>query len=226
MSYWIFKAGTDRYRIDDRLREPDDMMTWRVSRYQERIQKADIVFVWRSGVPKGICAVMKVEQHPFPYTDAELAADPFAIPGVPLVDDPTVTFTRCRITHRFPLIEASVIKKIPGLELFSFFSAFQLAVNFSITRPEGSILMGYIEQHITAARELAALPKEVTQKQVVIREPRQKTARPAAAPVVKPKSTVKLLKCAECGSFVINTDTDRHVREVHGGEEVGWKKVN
>ena len=49
------------------------------------------------------------------------------------------------ITQRFPILEVGIIKKIPGLELFSFFSAFQQVTNFSITRPEASILLEYIK---------------------------------------------------------------------------------
>ena len=58
MNYWIFKANPDKYRIDDRLRDPYPHVTWAITRYHERIQKGDIVFIWRGGTPRGICAVM------------------------------------------------------------------------------------------------------------------------------------------------------------------------
>jgi len=37
---------------------------------------------------------------------------------------------------------------MPGLELFFFFSAFQQATNFSIRRPEGAILLEFIEKYL------------------------------------------------------------------------------
>ena len=238
MSYWIFRANPELYRIDDRLRDPKTKMTWAVTRYHDRIQKGDTVFVWRAGSPRGICAVMEVDVCPYQPGEDELL-DGYELPAQSSAAKPE-HWAKCRITQRFPVIEISVIKKIDGLELFSFFSAFQQATNFSITRPEGSILVEFIKEYLTrepepkpetpvkpAARvKSPAAPRSAT---IAPRNPSAPSAPRSRASVQVAKSpalnTVALLKCDMCGRFVVSTDTERHARELHPADVVGWKKV-
>jgi hypothetical protein len=240
MNYWIFKANPDHYRIDDRLENPYPYITWSVTRYHERIQKGDIVLVWRAGTPRGICAIMEVDASPFEPEEEDLN-DGFEIP-VGSVTRGEAHWAKCRITQHFPVLEASVIKKIPGLELFSFFSAFQQAVNFSITRREGTRLIEYIKEHPPEAQppKPAPVPRPVAKaasrpepgrKPVPGRklesgkkpEPVTPRSKPVKATVTSPEFT--LLQCAECGSYVISSDTARHISDAHGGQPVGWKKT-
>ena len=58
MSHWIFKANPEKYRIDERLKDVEPKISWRVTRYKDEIQKGDIAFIWRTGTNRGICAVM------------------------------------------------------------------------------------------------------------------------------------------------------------------------
>jgi hypothetical protein len=225
MNYWIFKANPEKYRIDERLLEPYPFITWAVTRYHERIQKDDVVFVWRAGKQRGICAVMTVEACPFQPEPGDLN-DGFELPlGSVLTGSDH--WAKCRITRRFALIEAGVIKKIPGLELFSFFSAFQQATNYTVFRPEGTILMEFIEKH--QADALTRPPEKISKP-----APRVRTASPARAASDKKgkpsapassSSAVSLLKCDGCGRYVVSTDTERHVREMHAGQMVEWKKT-
>lgn len=215
MNYWIFKANPEQYRIDDRLLEPAAEIVWAVTRYHERIQKGDTVFVWRAGTPRGICAVMLVEACPYEPDEQELN-DGFELP-LGGVTRGTGHWAKCRLIKRFQVIDASVIKKIEGLELFSFFSAFQQATNFTVTRPEASILLEFIEtsKPEPPVRKVVSPPKPVKP----VRQASVKKSKPAAS------TDVSLLKCASCGRFVVSTDTDRHVREAHDGLAVAWKKT-
>ena len=223
MSYWIFKANPEQYRIDDRLRDPDPNIIWRVTRYQDRIQKGDTVFLWRAGKQRGICAVMTVDVQPY---KGELKSDRYEIPGAEPVTDPTTTWAKCHIIQRFALIEADAIKKIDGLELFSFFSAFQQATNFLITRPEGMILLQYIEEHKddppVEIPVKAPRPALRSSKPGPTRAAASATKSKPAAPTTAPAA---LLKCAACGRYVVSSDTERHIRENHAGLEVEWHKV-
>jgi predicted RNA-binding protein with PUA-like domain len=234
MSYWIFRANPELYRIDDRLRDPKTEMTWAVTRYHDRIQKGDTVFVWRAGSPRGICAVMEVEVCPYQPAEHELE-DGYELPAQSSAAHPE-HWAKCRITQRFPVIEISVIKKIDGLELFSFFSAFQQATNFSITRPEGSILVDFIKEYLTREpepkREIPVKPAARVKSPAAPRSasaPSSPSAPRSRASVQVAKSpalnTVALLKCDMCGRFVVSTDTERHARELHPADVVGWKKV-
>jgi predicted RNA-binding protein with PUA-like domain len=226
MNYWIFKANPEHYDIDERLLDPDPNIIWAVTRYHDRIQKGDTVFIWRTGTPRGICAVMEIEINPYVPEHQEIY-DGFVAPSENTAATNSAFWTKCHLTKRFPMIEASVIKKIPGLELFSFFSAFQQATNFSITRPEGAILLEFIERH---------LAEEQLKKREFVRKPAKKiknsepvrTSGAGKSKSVKPTnkpSEFELLKCETCGRYVVKSDTDRHVREVHAGQSVEWRKA-
>jgi predicted RNA-binding protein with PUA-like domain len=223
MNYWIFKANPEHYRIDDRLRDPAAEIVWGVTRYHERITKGDTVFIWRGGTTRGVCAVMEIEECPYEPGEGE-RQDGYELPAASQAAIPA-HWAKGRITQRFPLVEMSVIKKIPGLELFSFFSAFQQATNFSITRPEGQILQEFISTY----KPESPVKKSVTRPGV--EHQKAGTARTASARVSKPARAVNqnpefaLLKCDACGRYVVSSDTERHIREVHGGEPVEWKKT-
>jgi len=227
MSYWIFKANPENYRIDERLLDPNPNIIWAVTRYFERIKKDDIVFIWRGGTQRGICAVMEIDDCPV-EPDINEINDGFEVPpgSVTLGEK---HWAKGHFTKRFPVIEVNVIKKIEGLELFSFFSAFQQAINFSITRPEGSILLEFIEKY---EKDIAENKIEIPVKQPVRVKKLELAKIPKERTVSKPvgssrmSSDITLLKCDLCGRYVVSTDKDRHNRENHPGELVDWKKVN
>ncbi len=49
MNYWIFKCNPDKYRIDDRLEDPEEIITWQITRYKENIAPGDLAFIWKTG---------------------------------------------------------------------------------------------------------------------------------------------------------------------------------
>jgi predicted RNA-binding protein with PUA-like domain len=224
MNYWIFKANPEHYRIDDRLLDNAPDITWSVTRYLERIQKGDTVFIWRTGTPRGICAIMNIEECPYAPEDKDLN-DGYQLQPVDMKTASTAQWTKGRLIKRFQTIETSVIKKIPGLELFSFFSAFPQATNFTITRPEGMILLEFIDQNQVARSdkkpEMVSKPAAKSNKPVQTRATSQKKARTTTAT----DSDFALLKCELCGRYVVKSDTARHIQEMHQGQMVEWKKM-
>jgi hypothetical protein len=225
MNYWMFKANPDHYRIDDRLLNPAAEITWAVTRYHERIQKGDTVFIWRAGTPRGICAVMLIDECPYLAQEKDLD-DGYQLPAARNAPIPA-HYAKGHLTQRFPIIETSVIKKIDGLELFSFFSAFQQATNFTLTRPEGTILLQFIEEHRlewqNQPRQIAAKPVAKTRKADPTPAPGARKTKSAVPASVSNEAV--LLKCQVCGRYVVSSDTDRHARESHPGDIVDFKKT-
>jgi hypothetical protein len=221
MNYWIFKANPEHYRIDDRLLDPAPSIVWAVTRYHERIHKDDTVFIWRAANPRGFCAILLIDAIPYTPAEDEIH-DGYELPAASAAPTPA-HWAKGHFIKRFPVIETAVIKKIPGLELFSFFSAFQQATNYSITRPEGARLLEFIENY---------KPEPAAPKRVAASKPRTPAAsgptasrgRKLAAPA-QASTNVALVQCETCGRYVVSTDTERHIREVHAGHPVEWKKT-
>ena len=40
MSYWIFKTNPDKYLLDERLRDAEPKISWKVTRYKDEIKMA------------------------------------------------------------------------------------------------------------------------------------------------------------------------------------------
>src|SRR5205814_10709826 len=141
MRYWIFKCNPKKYRIDDRLKDPEKRITWKVTRYKDQIQKGDVAFIWRSGPKRGICAVMRIDCNAIEIKDIEtevkyyIDADSGEIPRV-----------KGTLTHRFQCIPAQDLKNIQGLKHLSVFSGYQQTTNFKVTNEQGNTLMKLIEK--------------------------------------------------------------------------------
>jgi len=171
-------------------------------------------------VPRGICAVMLIDACPYTLQEKDLQDGYHILPVEPVAAS-LDHWAKGHLVQRFPIIEPAIIKKIDGLELFSFFSAFQQATNFTLTRGEGQILLEFIEQRppgLPLTAGLSAL------------KPGLKPRSPASAPAVKKKAparstAVALLKCESCGRFIVGTEAERHVLETHAGQPVEWKKM-
>jgi hypothetical protein len=221
LNYWIFKVNPDQYRLEARLQAPDPQLTWAVTRYHDRIQSGDTVFIWRAGTPRGICAVMVIDVCPYEPEPQDLN-DGFEI-SLGSVTRGSEHWAKGHLVQRFPIIEASVIKKIPGLELFSFFSAFQQAINFSVTRPEGAILLEFIEKHQAEVRENVSKLTLKSKKPEAPRATSVKKKKPAGP--TSGSSEFALLQCETCGRYVVNSDKERHIRETHAGQPVDWKTI-
>jgi hypothetical protein len=68
-------------------------------------------------------------------------------------------------------------------------------------------------------------------------EKKEETSASVAAPKAAPKpvqenpaqpmlSDFRLYKCLQCGKMVMGYEKEKHVKDVHGGKSVEWKKIN
>ena len=139
MSYWIFKANPSKYRLDDRLKDPQRVISWTVSRYRDQIKPGDIVFLWRAAEPRGIVATLKVLSPPVSmlefvheqkYWDGE--------------DNDLLVRVVAEITQVFPTLSNLRLKNTPGLEDLSAFTGFQQATNFPVRDAEGEIILSLL----------------------------------------------------------------------------------
>ena len=78
---------------------------------------------------------------------------------------------------------------------------------------------------IPVARSRSAEPTRAAVRQAVPKNAhdapkREKTAGPAGR-----SSEATLLKCEVCGRYVVSSETERHIREVHAGQPVEWQKT-
>jgi hypothetical protein len=136
MNYWIFKSNVNNYRLDDRLKDSDPNITWKVTRYREKIQSGDRAFIWRAGDPRGICAIMQIETDPLEMEEIE-NENRYNLPP----DYQVRLRVKGKLVERFPLVESRALKQIPGLEDLSVFHGFQQGTNFPVTEDEGRILL-------------------------------------------------------------------------------------
>lgn len=129
MNYWIFKANPKLFDVEANIRMGNLPHGWKVSRYRNEIKAGDTVFLWLTGSPRGIFAVLKV------------TSDPYHLPHDP--SDPywsDIYKVDVRLLKHFPLLDAEFLKLIPGLQNLSTFHGYQAATNFKVTPSEGEII--------------------------------------------------------------------------------------
>lgn len=136
MSYWIFKCNPSKYNLDARLKDPEPLLTWTVTRFQNDIKAGDIVFLWRSGEPRGIVATIKVLSNPVAMF--EMQHEKKYWDGA---DEKELVRVVAEITNRFIILLSSKLKETPGLEDLSVFHGFQQATNFPVRENEGEIIL-------------------------------------------------------------------------------------
>ena len=140
MNCWIFKCNPDRYRLDERLSDPEQLTTWLVSRYHERIAAGDLAFIWQTGGQRGIRATIRIDSSPedLPELDSEQK-----------YRDSPDTKIACRVYATFLRrdlnLPAASLQSVPGLENLSVFHGFQQTTNFEVTTDEATILLRSIQ---------------------------------------------------------------------------------
>ncbi len=143
MAFWIFKCSPEKYRLRDRLADPNPTITWKVSRYQSEVRPGDLVFVWETGKKRGIRAVFRIDDPP--CEASELASEqPYNVhPSVEVV-----WRTRGTLVDRNVDLPHTVLREIPELRNLSVLQkdVFQQATNFPVTDEEGITLLRLIEQ--------------------------------------------------------------------------------
>jgi len=129
MNYWIFKANPAIYDVEANIQQGNYPDRWKVSRYSKEIKAGDVVFLWITGNPRGIIAML------------ETTSAPYYIPPNPV--DPYWSDTYKVDLHmlsHFPKLDAEFLKTVPGLQNLSMFHGFQAATNFKVTMQEGEII--------------------------------------------------------------------------------------
>lgn len=140
MRYWIYSANPERYRIEERLRDPRAEITWIVTRYADLTHPGDIAFLWITGKDRGIVGAIRLLSEP--TLMEELASE-----KVFWTEHSNAPATRvlAELTHRVALIPAMRLRNIPELMKCSVFHGFQQATNFMLTEKEGQIFWDLVE---------------------------------------------------------------------------------
>ena len=220
MNYWIFKVNPKEFLVDQFLNSSESGIWWRINRFKDEIKIGDIVFLWRTGTPHGICSVLQIENGPSILPEEENRPSPYWVkPEYFVIESPF--YADCRIIEHIRFFDSEEIKRIPGLEHFSFFKAFQQATNFSMTFQEGRILHEYINkaEGLNFKPGAASIPPR---PQPAVR-PVSKAVELELVPPIY--SDYGLYECASCGKSVMGFDQGKHVKELHGGKGVEWKKI-
>jgi predicted RNA-binding protein with PUA-like domain len=136
MAYWIFKCNPEKYRLPDRLSDPNDSTTWTVAQHKDEIKAGDIAFLWVTGTDRGIRAVLRVDQDPREQRELE-SEQPYWSER----DTQDRLRVNCTLTHRHVNLGHERLREVDGLEDLSVFRGFQQATNFPVTPEQGAIIM-------------------------------------------------------------------------------------
>ena len=140
MSFWIFKCDPKRYRLNDRMADPNPALSWLVTRYKKVIVPGDTALLMETGPRRAIRAVMRIDAGPAEMGELETEQAYW---------NERDTATRCRvrgtITHRVDL-PITELAEVDGLENLSILHGVQQGTNFRVTDSEGDILMRLVER--------------------------------------------------------------------------------
>ena len=145
---WIFQANPDIYDVRAAVRKLPEL-TWRTTRYRDRIIPGDRVYLWESGPRGGIVAVGEVL--------SQLSAGPMPVEEMPFVKqseklEPDVTRVLLRIVDVVePILARPEIASHPELTNLQIFKQPQ-ATNFPVERREAQVLEGLLRSRIQPAR--------------------------------------------------------------------------
>jgi predicted RNA-binding protein with PUA-like domain len=142
MAFWIFKCNPEKYRLGERLADPNPILTWTVSRFREEIQAGDTVFLWLTGSKRAIRDVIRVVASPRLMSELE-SEQAFWVER----DNQEQFRVVGEFTHRDVNLSHTQLREIKGLSNLSVFTGFQQATNFPVTPAEGEILLNMIKNH-------------------------------------------------------------------------------
>jgi len=141
MAFWIFKCSPEKYRLGDRLADPNPTITWTVSRFHDEIRSGDTAFLWETGEDRGIRAVLRVDEAPREIRELDSEQRYWVEP-----DRDTRYRVLASIINREVNLPGVQLRQVPGLGHLSVFHGFQQATNFPVTPEEGAILLRLAEQ--------------------------------------------------------------------------------
>ncbi|QDT15067.1 EVE domain-containing protein [Alienimonas californiensis] len=135
MAYWIFKCNPKWYRLEERLRDPRETITWKVSRTPEAVAPGDVVFLWQTGPDRGVRAAMTVER-----AAEERSEDPAEKAYWTEPEEEVTPRVVARLTHRGFHFRSEELKAVPGLERLPVFHGFQQKTVFPVDDEAGDLL--------------------------------------------------------------------------------------
>lgn len=132
MRYWIYKINPEKYRIENRLRDPRTEMTWTVSRYAHMTSAGDIAFIWLAGKERGIVGVTRLTSAPVMMDEIETELPYY-------IEEPISMVTRVHavITHRIALLPSIQLRNFPELMKCAIFHGPPHETNYLLTEKEG-----------------------------------------------------------------------------------------
>jgi hypothetical protein len=131
VKYWLLCCDPKQYPLDDRLRDPNPRMTWRVTRYHDDMAAGDLAFVWLTGADRGVCAVMHV------ISSAEVVdhTDPSDVDCVDVEIGPIYVIEAALVARGF-FLSVHSLRDEPVLSEMSIFSETQHATEYHLSRME------------------------------------------------------------------------------------------
>ena len=160
MSYWVFKCKRTQYKLDERLDDGENQLTWLVTKHETQIKRGDVVFLAQTTLLKKTCVSLNIPSSPKPGIRAvfKLQSEPIWM-KIPEADaqywyePPTDEAFRVKgvLTQRLNFISYDVLKSTSGLADLSIFSGkgrFNQGTNFPIKDCEGPILMDLAKKYV------------------------------------------------------------------------------
>lgn len=141
MAFWIFKYNPKVYRLEDRFRDPNPTIDWRVPRLSHDIGPGDVAFFWRTRSKRGIVGAMLVGTNAKKLADSEIDNR--------FYDDPDsdeaerIAEEQLRVVGTLILrnldLRMKALRAVPGLEKLSAFKPI-IGTVFEVRPAEGTIL--------------------------------------------------------------------------------------
>lgn len=142
MAFWIFKCNPEKYRLEDRLGDPNPTLTWTVTRHREEMAVGDTVYLWVTGRDRGIRAILRVDTAPQLMRELDSEQGYWHEP-----DTEECWRVVGTLTNRAVNLRHDVLRETEGLENLSVFHGFQQQTNFPVTAAEGNILLRVVGSH-------------------------------------------------------------------------------
>ena len=153
--FWIFNCDPEKYRLADRFADPNPDITWRVTKFRNKIRPGDTIFIWETGRDRGVRAVLRAEGVPQDMHELK-SEQPYSTER----DTEVLCRVRATITHRNVNLPDSHLRSVPGLENLSVFRRIQRGTNFYVPPAEGAILLDLVRRGGLGVRAIPALEND------------------------------------------------------------------
>src|SRR5262245_44082096 len=127
----LLQCSPEKYRLAERLADPNPIISWTVSQHRNEIQPGDIAFLWETGQNRGVRAVLCIDEGPRDMHELDTERRYW---------HQRDEVTRCRVVgtliRRGVSLSGEQLRQVPGLGQLSVFHGFQQATNFPVSDAE------------------------------------------------------------------------------------------